>query len=127
MSLIEVVTGVVRDADGRLLLVRKRGTQRFMLPGGKGEPGETPIQTLARELFEELGCRLASAEPFGVFEAVAANEPDHRVRGHVHLATIDGAVTPTAEIEEIRWIDPHAPDVPLAPLLETQILPRLTA
>ncbi|MFC3070149.1 NUDIX hydrolase [Phenylobacterium soli] len=123
--LIEVVGALIFDAEGRLLTVRKRGTQHFMLPGGKREPGEDDLAALARELSEELGVRLISAEPVGAFEAPAANEAGARVRSHPYRATIDGEIAVAAEIEEIRWIDTAAPDVPLAPLLATKILPAL--
>jgi 8-oxo-dGTP pyrophosphatase MutT (NUDIX family) len=127
LSPINVVTALIEGADGRLLVVRKQGTQRFMLPGGKPEPGETPTQALARELAEELGCRLVEARAFGVFEAQAANEPGRRVRGHVHRVWIEGEVFPSAEIAELAWISPAAPHLPLAPLLEHHILPALRA
>jgi 8-oxo-dGTP diphosphatase len=122
---IEVVTGLIQDTHGRLLVVRKRGSGRFMLPGGKAEPGESPLQTLARELTEEIGLRLVVATEFGWFEAQAANEPDRRVRGHVHDAQVEGDVVPAAEIEAAAWIDVEAPHLDLAPLLEHQILPAV--
>ena len=45
----------VRGPGGALLTVRKRGTSRFMLPGGKLEPGETPVACAVREAAEEIG------------------------------------------------------------------------
>ena len=67
-NVISVVAALIRDEDGRVLLVRKRGTAVFMQPGGKRDPGESDIAALARELVEELGCRAAesSARPLGV-------------------------------------------------------------
>jgi len=123
--LIEVVGAVIRDAEGRLLTVRKRGTQHFMLPGGKREPGEDDLAALARELSEELGVRLAAAEPIGVFEADAANEPGARVRSHPYEVSVEGDIAAAAELEEIAWVDPARPHVRLAPLLEEHILPTL--
>ncbi|WP_334164158.1 NUDIX hydrolase [Phenylobacterium sp.] len=123
--IVEVVGAVIRDAGGRLLTVRKRGTERFMLPGGKREPGEDDRTALARELAEELGVRLISAEPLGMFEAPAANEPSAIVRSHPYAVTVAGEVAAGAEIAELHWIDVAAPAVPLAPLLEREILPRL--
>jgi 8-oxo-dGTP diphosphatase len=123
--IVEVVGAVIRDAQGRLLTVRKAGARRFMLPGGKREPGEDDLAALSRELAEELGVRLVSAEPVGVFEAAAANEPGARVRSHAYRVEIEGPVAIGREIAELRWISPSRPGAPLAPLLAEQILPAL--
>ncbi len=124
--IVEVVGAVIRDAAGRVLVVRKRGTKRFMLPGGKPEAGEDDQTALARELGEELGVTMRSAEPLGRFEAPAANEPDTVVRSSAYRVQIAGEIEIDAEIDELRWLDPAAPgDLPLAPLLERQILARL--
>ncbi len=126
MKAVEIVAGVIRDHGGRVLTVRKRGTTAFMLPGGKRNPGEADIDTLSRELGEELGCDLVSAEHLGTYDAPAANEPDTRVYGAIYLAEVAGGVLPKAEIEELLWIEPKSPpSVRLAPLLERQVLPRL--
>lgn len=119
-NVISVVAALIRDADGRVLLVRKRGTAVFMQPGGKRDLGESDIAALARELVEELGCRVAesSAQPFGVFECAAANEPGH------HAVDVDGPVVPRVEIDQMVWVDPRAlPDLPLAPLTRDHVLP----
>src|SRR4051812_40744276 len=49
---------VVRDAAGRLLLVRRGrppSAGLWSIPGGRVEPGETPAQAAAREVREETG------------------------------------------------------------------------
>ena len=126
--IVEVVGAVILDKTGRLLVVRKRGASRYILPGGKREPGEPDLAALARELDEELGVRLVTAEPLGLFQADAANEPGARVRSHAYLATIAGEISIAAEIDDRMWIDPSAlPTAPLAPLLTGQILPAINA
>lgn len=127
---IRIAAACLLDDAGRLLLVRKRGTQAFMLPGGKHEPGETSVQALLRELGEELDLHLATAAltPLGQFQANAANEPEMRVDAEVFIAALPHAVQPAAELEELAWLDP-AGDYPhnLAPLLREQVLPALLA
>ena len=126
--IVEVVGAVIRDAAGRLLTVRKRGTARFMLAGGKREPGEDDLAALARELREELGVEMVSASLFGRFEAPAANEPGATVRSSAYEVEIAGEIAVAAEIEELLWIDPAGPPgVPIAPLLTERILPAINA
>jgi len=124
---LDIVTAVIRDEAGRMLVIRKRGTAIFMKPGGKREPGEDDLIALARELDEEIGCRLIDAVLLGAFEAPAANEPGFTVRAATYLATVEGRIAARAEIEELAWIDPSAPgDIVLAPLMRT-VLARLLA
>src|SRR3954467_3298018 len=123
---IRIVAALIRDADGRVLLVRKRGTAAFMQPGGKRDVGEDDVSALARELDEELGCRVLpeTFAALGTFECVAANEPDRRVNAAVYAVDVTGAIAARAEIDEIVWIDPSAPgDIHLAPLTRDHVLP----
>lgn len=125
---LDIVTAVIRDEEGRMLLVRKRGTTAFMKPGGKRDGDESDLATLARELDEELGCRLVGAELLGNFSAPAANEAGFTVRSATYLASVEGDIAARAEIEELAWVDPAAPgDLRLAPLLTEQVLPALLA
>jgi 8-oxo-dGTP diphosphatase len=126
---IKVVAALIRDHDGRVLLVRKRGTQAFMQPGGKRDFGEDDITALSREVAEEIGCGVvpASVRALGEFDAIAANEPGFRVRANVYAVDVTGQIAPSREIDEVIWIDPAAPpDIPIAPLTRDHILPLAT-
>ncbi|MET0338874.1 MAG: NUDIX domain-containing protein [Caulobacter sp.] len=128
MHQIEIVTAVIRDAQGRWLLVRKKGSKIFMKPGGKREPGEDDLTALAREIREELACELSEPVLLGAFEAPAANEPNTLVRSVVYLAKIAGEPVAQAEIEEALWIDPDRSEGRLlAKLLVDQVLPAVKA
>ncbi len=124
---IHVSAAVITDADGRLLLVRKAGTTAFMQPGGKPEPGETPAETLARELAEEVGIRVSpdALEPLGRFTASAANEPGFAVVADVFGVDIgDQRPVPDAEIAELRWVTAAtASGIEIAPLAREFFLP----
>ncbi len=50
---IEAAGGLVFNADGALLMIRRRGC--WDLPKGKLEPGETPAEGALREVEEETG------------------------------------------------------------------------
>lgn len=63
---VHVVAAALIDADGRVLLAQRPEGKHLAgyweFPGGKVEPGETPVQALQREIFEEVGVRVAAAE-----------------------------------------------------------------
>ncbi|MFN3949531.1 NUDIX hydrolase [Microbacterium sp.] len=124
---IHVSAAVITDAEGRLLLVRKAGTTAFMQPGGKPELGETPAETLARELAEEVGLRVDpdALEPLGRFAASAANEPGFEVVADVFRVDIgDQRPEPDAEIAELRWVTAGtASGIEIAPLARDYFLP----
>lgn len=122
----------MRDAEGRVLNVRKRGTSSLMLPGGKHEPGEDARTTAVREFEEELGLALDPAllRELGVFRASAANEPGHVVEAAVFehpLVAGAAAAEPRAEIEHLEWIDPTVPRSDMAPLNTDFVFPALLA
>ncbi|MCF3946404.1 NUDIX hydrolase [Acidiphilium iwatense] len=123
---IRISAALVLDPAGLTLLVRKRGTQAFMQPGGKIEPHEDPLTALIRELREELGVTVNTSSPvyIGRFSAPAANEADSIVEAELFRVGLAGAVTPAAEIAEIAWLGPATPTgLILAPLARDHVLP----
>jgi len=125
---IHVSAVVLRNEDGGVLTVRKRGTRRFMFPGGKPKPGESAADTAVREAREEVGVELDphALHPLGTFRADAANEDGAEVVATVFTHPAVAVGEAAGEIEEIRWqpLLDHYPD-DVAPLLAHHVLPAL--
>ncbi len=113
------------------MLVRKRGTSKFMQPGGKPEKGESPLETVIREIAEELGVVFNSEdlEFNGEWQGPAANEEQTSIHAHLFSGYFNGALKPLAELEELLWIDPQQALLrdDLAPLLRDCVLPAAIA
>ena len=65
---VPCVGAIVHDADGRLLLVRRRnepGRGLWSVPGGRLEPGETVPAAVEREVREETGLRVRAGAEVG--------------------------------------------------------------
>ena len=90
---IDVVAGIVFDADGqRVLLARRHPEQhqgdRWEFPGGKIEPGEAVGEALVRELGEEIGIQPRRWKHRTTLEHVY---PEKQVRLHfVDVTEFDG-------------------------------------
>lgn len=102
------VTAAVITENGRVLLARRKpgGAMggRWEFPGGKIEPGETPEQSLERELREELAIHArigefllsTSYEGGGVSLELLVYRAE-RIRGEPALI----------EHDEISWVSPR--------------------
>jgi 8-oxo-dGTP pyrophosphatase MutT (NUDIX family) len=126
MKTLRIAAALMTDTQGRMLVVRKHGTGAFMQPGGKIDPGETPLAALVRELKEELGMDIDPAlpVPLGRLSAPAAFESNTQVEADIFHVTTSQAPQRAAEIEELAWIDAQT-SLPLAPLTRDRVLPLL--
>jgi 8-oxo-dGTP diphosphatase len=72
----------VRWHHGALLLVRRRDTGAWELPGGRVDVGETAVHAAVRETAEEAGVRIEVTEFAGLFSdpGVVVRSPDGEVR-----------------------------------------------
>ena len=125
---LKISSACLLDDANRILVVRKRGADLFILPGGKIEQNETALEALLRELQEEINVTLDSGQLayLGRFQAQAANEPDHSVIAEIFIGRLTQPIEVQAEIETSGWtdLDSHNPEM-LAPLLNEQVIPAL--
>ena len=104
---------IVVDED-RVLLVRRAHAPwhgAWCSPGGFSEPGEHPLETVAREVLEEAGQHIDVTAYLGVWVHEYSDEPgtdpDAEVINVAYYlarptAREKGAVDP-AEVSEVRW------------------------
>jgi ADP-ribose pyrophosphatase YjhB (NUDIX family) len=106
---------IVRDAEAKLLLLRRSDNNLWTIPTGAIKFGETAAQAAVRECEEETGLVVHITRLVGVF-----TDPRHVIRykkevrqpvnicfyGHV----IGGKLTTTKEALEVSWVNPRELD-----------------
>ena len=109
IKVIETANWILRDGEN-ILSVRSHGRDRFYLPGGKIDPGETAREAIKREIKEELGVELVpgTLRRLGTFAGQGHNQPDGAIiRMTCFTGTYEGRLTPASEIAELRWLSPR--------------------
>ena len=106
---IILVSGILKNQKGEILLVKRSKNNKtfkdfWQLPEGKIQPGEQPIETLGRELNEELSCKLISAQPLATSAVIV------QFGGKIyHLMRIgfevewEGVITLSGEHTDYQW------------------------
>ncbi|MFI1562510.1 NUDIX domain-containing protein [Streptomyces sp. NPDC020490] len=128
MSVLIDTVAWVRVEDGRILCARPRGKDVFYVPGGKREGAETDLETLLREIKEELTVLLdpSTAVHVGTYEAEAPGLPVATVvRMSCYTADYEGTLSASSEIEETAWFS-YA-DRPLVPPVDQLLFDDLKA
>jgi len=93
--------------DKHILTTRSKGKDKYYIPGGKREAGETDIVALCREIKEELSVDLKTetVKFVGVFQAQAHGQPaGTEVKMTCYTGAYTGTLKADSEIEEIKWL-----------------------
>ena len=112
----------------QLLLTRSKGKDFFIAPGGKLEKGETPKQSLIRELREELQIRVAEDDlkEFGSFSAIAAGSDGKTLQMDVYfVGKYGGEITPSSEVDEVQWVTSTVTGITIGSIFEHEVIPKL--
>ena len=113
--LIPCVGAVIRDEQGRFLLVQRAhdpGRGLWSLPGGRVEPGESDAQALRREVAEEVGLDVRVGGLAGEVRRPGPAGAVFVIRDYLCSVTT-GAPTPGTDALDARFAAPG--DVPVTP------------
>ena len=92
--------------EGRLLLSRHRLRDTWETQGGHIEPGETPLEAMRRELYEESGAIRYTLAPLCDYEVENRSGAPGVAAGRVYVAELDElGPLPPSEIAETRAFD----------------------
>ena len=130
-SMTPTAFAAVRDDQGRLLLVRRRDSGNWELPGGRVELGESATSAAEREVVEESGVaikvtRLAGVytDPGHVMVYPATGEARQQFAVCFHAFPLDGHPDPDHhETCEAAWVEPaHLDALPIHPSMRIRIV-----
>jgi 8-oxo-dGTP diphosphatase len=105
--LIPCVGAVIKDGQGRLLLIRRGhepGAGLWSLPGGRVEPGETDAEALVREMREETGLVVQAGRLLGSVRRAAGDGDVLDIRDYA-ATVIGGTLSPGDDAADARWAD----------------------
>jgi 8-oxo-dGTP diphosphatase len=104
-----VVAGALYDALGRVLIAQRPAGKalagRWEFPGGKLYEGELPYDGLVRELREELGVEVLSAEPLVRY---SHSYPERVVQLDMWIVTDWRGDPRGLDGQAIKWVVPQA-------------------
>lgn len=104
------VVAAVFSPEGCLLLIRRSDDHLWGLPAGWAELGETPAESVRREVLEETGLDVEVGAPIDVFGRLpgAFGQPHTSVHVLYHAVVKGGSPSCSSEASEIGFYDHRA-------------------
>jgi ADP-ribose pyrophosphatase YjhB (NUDIX family) len=109
-------------SNRRILLVREREDGGWTLPGGWADIGQSPAESVVREVREESGFEVRAVKLIALFDRNRHPHPPipfHAFKLFFRCELVGGEATASAETSEVGWF----PRADLPPLSLTRVLP----
>ncbi|WP_414043421.1 NUDIX hydrolase [Macrococcus sp. EM39E] len=102
-----ICANLVEIKDNKLLLVKVRDNEKYYLPGGKIETGESDIESLTREMEEELSVKLDASKLAYLDTIIGPAYPDTNHDVELRCYTYEGldTVEKSSEITDVQYMD----------------------
>lgn len=108
--MLSVSAGII-VLDSKILCMQRSKSKydylsfKFEFPGGKVEPGESPKETLIRELKEEMDADVSSAE-ITLFNEIEYTYPDFSVHLYNFIVKVNEFNFIMKEHNSYKWVTP---------------------
>lgn len=125
MKISKVGAAVIKD--GKVLVVKESGWEKYGFPGGTIKPNENDVACLVREVKEELNAniKMDSLKYLGTYEDMAMNEPDKIIQIKLYALELENNPEKTSEIEDMFWFSKDDNFEILGPIDKNYLVPVL--
>jgi len=99
------VNGVVFSDDGKILLERRTDDNQWAIPGGWAEVGESPEESVKREIYEETGLNVEVKGIIDIFTRLPGQYGQPHTTYHIlfHCESIGGELKKSFESLEVGF------------------------
>ncbi|MFI9814001.1 NUDIX hydrolase [Saccharothrix variisporea] len=127
-SIRVAVSAIVQDPTGRLLMIRRTDNDKYAIPGGGQDVGETLAQAVVREVEEETGIHVEVTGLVGLYSnpnhVIAYDDGEVRQEFSIcfRAQPIGGELRTSNESKEVLWVEPNRlPDLDIHPSIRLRI------
>ncbi|MEU7524874.1 NUDIX domain-containing protein [Saccharothrix sp. NPDC042600] len=127
-SIRVAVSAIVQDPTGRLLMIRRTDNDKYAIPGGGQDVGETLTQAVVREVEEETGIHVQVTGLVGLYSnpnhVIAYDDGEVRQEFSIcfRAQPIGGELRTSNESKEVQWIEAvHLPTLDIHPSIRLRI------
>lgn len=109
-SVVPSVTAIVTNDAGEILMIHKTDNDRWALPGGGHDAGESIAETVVREVWEETGVDVGVTGIVGIFtdprHVMAYDDGEVRQQFSICFTTrlLGGDLRTSSESKEVAWV-----------------------